>query len=1124
MDVREWLRSLGLGQYDEKFRDNKIDFDVLADLTDGDFEKLGIPLGDRRRLLRAIPASARSQPPPPANARPAPSARTKAPRPFARLDSAERRPITVMFCDLVGSTELAATLDPEDWRNLVNGCLDEASNAVVALGGHVLKRLGDGLMAVFGYPQAQENDAERAVLAALGIQRAMVDLNARNTPAGAPELAVRIGLESGPVVIDAAGEVFGEAPNIAARVQAAAEPGTVLVTSTVQRQVAGLFLVEHKGVRKLKGVKAATALYRIVRISGGRRRKGARILTPFVGREEDLGALARASERAFAGNGQFVLIVGDPGIGKSRLVEEFRSKLVTPHSWIEWTSSQLLQNTPLHPLLGWARARFGGPEVAPERRLAELESVLADAKLDAAKQASLLAPLIDIPVPPERVPNLSAEEMPRKQLAAMVDWAMASARVQPIVLVLEDLQWFDPTSIAFVHALSERGVQAPFLILATARPEFRPPWVLRPHHKVISLAPLDEAQVQYMIAKLLSQRTLPANVIRRVSERAGGVPLFVEEVTRLILERGEGGDARAIPPTLRQSLAARLDRLGSAREVAQIGAVLGRSFSYRLLRDVASRRELGNPGPADAGDAALQGYDENALKSAAASLVDADLLFVDGAPPEASYRFKHALIQDAAYDSLLKSRRQALHRRAADALIATQSEPEAIAHHFTAAGAEDLAIQWWGNAGDEALRRSAFKEAMAHLGRAIAMADEAERDAPGARDRVLSIRRLRLHTDYGHAAMWLKGFAADEMNAAYARASQLAGSADDGAPRFVAYYGECLKSFIRGEHRQARGACEAFLREAEAEGRATEAGVARRVLGFVSLQLGDLQEARNVLERALRDYNRERDRESLFRFGNDTQVSASNFLALAEWHLGELGRARQLIDESTRRADEIGHVSSVASALCFRTIIECRRGDVPATQAAAESLLALTHEHSLKTYTDVGEVFTNWVRGKQGDPETGALRLKEALASYLALGNKSGAPSFHGLLAELEAMRSDLDGALTTIEAGLAMAEETAEHYTDPYLHRLRGEFLLKRRPAAPAAAEEAFQTAVAIAKGQGARGYALLAAYSLAKLHQSTGRERDAQAVLAPALEGFSPTGEMPEIAEAQVLLRRLA
>jgi class 3 adenylate cyclase/predicted ATPase len=1112
MNVRVWLRGLGLGQYEEKFRENKIDFDVLADLSDGDLQELGVLLGDRRRLLKAI-AELGPQQPLTTHTLSMPAA---APAQFfAQSDSAERRPITVMFCDLVGSTELAAALDVEDWRNLVNTYLDEASRAVTRFGGHVLKTLGDGLMALFGYPRAQENDAERAVRGALGVQQAIGEVNARNAASGAPQLAVRIGLEGGPVVVDDDGEVFGEAPNIAARVQAAAEPGTVLVTSTVQRQVAGLFIVEDKGAYELKGARAPMTLYRVLRISGGRRRREAKLLTPFVGREKDLGVLARCSERALAGNGQFVLIVGEPGIGKSRLVEEFRGQLADRrHSWVEWSASQLLQNTPLHPVLGWGRVRFGGLEVAPERRLAELESLLADVKLDATKLAPLLASMVGIPVPPGRTPSLPPEEIRRGQLAAMVQWAIAGSRNQPLVLVLEDLQWFDPTSVDLVQALSDSSAQAPILILATARSEFRAPWDLRPHHHLISLSPLDEAQVQRMIAELASLRTLSSDVVRRVSERAGGVPLFIEEVTQLVLERGERRGADAIPPTLRQSLASRLDRLGWSREVAQIGAVLGRSFSYTLLRDVAA-----NPAPA-------RRLDEASLQFALARLVDAALLFVEGLPPEASYRFKHALIQDAAYDSLLRSHRRALHKRAATALIATQSEPEAIAHHFTEAGAKRPAIEWWGTAGGEALRRSAFKEAMAHLGKAISLADEAEREAPGheADDSALSDRRLRLHTDYGHAAMWLKGFAAEEMSAAYARAGQFAGPAGDSAPRFVAYYAECLTSFMRGEHRQAHAEAEAFLREAEAEGRPTEAGVARRVFGFVSLLLGDLQAARKALKRTLSDYVHERDRETLFRFGNDTRVSATNFLAVTEWHLGELDRARKLSEEANRRASELGHAASIASALFFKTVLESRRGDITATRLTVEALLGLTEELNLKTYTDLGRLYANWVRGKQGDPDAGARGVRQALTSYLAQGNKSGAPSFYGLLAELEAIRLDGESALAAVDAGLAIAEDTGEHYTDPYLYRLRAEFLLTLRPPDAVAAEETLQTAIAIAKGQGARGYTLLASHLLAKLYQSTGRPDEAHVILAPALKGFLPTPEMPEIAEAQALLRTLA
>jgi len=374
MDVGVWLRSLGLGQYEVAFRDHAIDVDVLADLTDGDLEKLGLPLGDRKRLLKAIAGL----PGAPAAATGLASAQAHPARPAGLSTSAERRPITVMFCDLVGSTALASRLDAEDWRSLVNAYLDEASAAVSGLGGHVLTRLGDGLMALFGYPIAQENDAERAAPAALAIQRALGEINARNAAKGAPELSARIGLESGPVVVEAAGEVFGDAPNVAARVQGLAEPGWVLITMNVQRQVAGLFVVEEQGARELKGVAEPVQLFRIVRASGGGRRAGARTLTPFVGREEELGLLIRRWERVRASEGQLVLIVGEPGIGKSRLIEEFHATLrETPHTWVEWSSSQLLQNTSLHPVAEWGRLRFGGAHVPNERRLAEIEASLA---------------------------------------------------------------------------------------------------------------------------------------------------------------------------------------------------------------------------------------------------------------------------------------------------------------------------------------------------------------------------------------------------------------------------------------------------------------------------------------------------------------------------------------------------------------------------------------------------------------------------------------------------------------------------------------------------------------------------------------------------------------------------
>ena len=461
------------------------------------------------------------------------------------------------------------------------------------MGGHIAKKLGDGLMVLFGYPVALENDAERAVRAALAIQRALIALNRKNEGGRTPALTARIAIESGPVVIDATGEIFGDVPNIAARAQALAEPGSVIVTARLHRQVAGMFFAEERGSHELKGVPEPVTLFRITRVSGGVRRSGQRNLTPLVGREEEIAILMRRWERARQGDGQLVLIVGEPGLGKSRLIEEFHTRLgEAPHTWAEWFCSQLLQNTPLHPFAEWGRQRFGGADVPAERRREDLENSLAQVKLEPGEYTPLLAPLVDIPVPTEHALTLAPEELRRRQLAALTNWVMAGARAIPLVLVLEDLHWADPTTLELLRGIAERGALARLLVLTSTRPEFRASWGIRSHHSTISLAPLDRHQVRHMVGELSARHALPKEVIDSVTERAGGVPLFVEEVTRLLLERGEQGGIQAIPPTLQQSLTARLDRLGPAREVAQIAAVIGRDFTYSLIRVVSACKPL----------------------------------------------------------------------------------------------------------------------------------------------------------------------------------------------------------------------------------------------------------------------------------------------------------------------------------------------------------------------------------------------------------------------------------------------------------------------------------------------------------------------------------------------------
>jgi hypothetical protein len=443
--------------------------------------------------------------------------------------------------------------------------------------------MDDGL-ALFGYPVAHENDAERAARAALSIQRALGNLNRKNANAGKPELVARIGLETGPAVVDAAGEIYGDVTNIAARVQARAEPGAVLITARVQRQVAGLFVAEERGTHTLKGVPEPTALFRLIRASGGGRRSGMRQLTRLVGREEEMAMLMRRWEQGRQGDGQLVLIVGEPGLGKSRLIADFHIRLSeVPHTWVEWGCSQLRQNTPLHPIAEWGRQRFGGADVPVERRLAELERALSQVKLD-PQNVPLLAPLLDIPLPKERAPTSAPEELRRRQLAALTNWVMAGAKAQPAVLAIEDLQWVDPTTLDVLRGIAERGALAPLFVVATTRPEFRPPWDMRSHHATISLAPLDRAQVRRHDSGAVGPPCSAARGDgqcgrahrRRAPVRRGSDTAFI----------GAGRERRhPRDPAVAATVAnARLDRLGPAREVAQVGSVIGRGFSYGLLR------------------------------------------------------------------------------------------------------------------------------------------------------------------------------------------------------------------------------------------------------------------------------------------------------------------------------------------------------------------------------------------------------------------------------------------------------------------------------------------------------------------------------------------------------------
>jgi class 3 adenylate cyclase/predicted ATPase len=1118
--IADWLKRLDLSEYAERFAENGIDISVLPHLTDQDLKEMGVLLGHRRKMLAAISESS-SKPPAPAPTPateipivPPPILATEATaRPTAPTAEAagERRYLTVMFCDLVGSTAISAQLDAEEWRDLVGAYLDAASAAVAEMGGHVAKKLGDGLMCLFGYPVAHENDAERAARAALSIQRGLAELNHKNAGTGKPELVARIGLESGPAVLDASGEIYGDVANIAARVEALAEPGAVLVTARVQRQVAGLFVAEERGTHALKGVPAPTALFRLIRASGGGRRSGQRNLTPLVGRDEEIAMLMRRGERARRGEGQLTLIVGEPGLGKSRLIEEFHSRLSdTPHTWVEWSCSQLLQNTPLHPIAEWGRQRFGGADTPAERRLADLENSLAQVKLDPVENASLLAPLLDVPLPKERASTLAPEELRRRQLAALTNWVMAGAKAQPLVLAFEDLHWADPTTLDVLRSIAERGALAPLYIVATTRPEFRPPWGMRSHHGTISLAPLDSAQVREMVAELSARYALARDVVDDVAARTGGVPLFVEEVTRLLLERGEQGGAQAIPPTLQQSLMARLDRLGPAREVAQIGSVIGRGFSYKLLQAVA-------------------GMDEAPLEAALEKLSDADIVLVEGVLPESDYRFKHALIQDAAYENLLKSRRQVLHRRIAETLRdrfadKAAAEPEVLAHHFTQAGLTDAAIEWWGKAGDQALRRSAFQEAISHLGKAIEMADKASEGAGrAAAGQTMTGQRLRLQTAYGSALLHGRGMQSPETRRAFSRAQELASGPDDPSERFSIQYALWAGHFVRGELAPLREIAELCLREVEERPDSPEAVVALRINGATEWFAGNFTAARAFLERARAVFDPQRHSDQAFCFAADIGVSIAAYLALVLWVLGEVDQARTFAEEGLARAMQTGHITTVGYAHFHFAVFEMLRRRSSASASHIEAFVNVTRTHEMEMWTAYGKFFAPWARRGADGADAVLAEMRNGIATCREQSIGNYIPFLTTALADAEAQAGEAEQALATVGGVIGDSERSGQRWFDAETHRIRGEILLKRDPANTVPAEEAFLTAIAIAQQQKAKSYELRAALSLAKLYRSTGRPADAHASLAPALEGFSSTAEFPEIEEAQALLEVL-
>jgi class 3 adenylate cyclase/tetratricopeptide (TPR) repeat protein len=851
-----------------------------------------------------------------------------------------------LFCDLVGSTEITAQLDPEEWREVVAGYHRATAEAITRFGGHVAKYLGDGVMAYFGWPEAHDNDGERAARASLAILDAITKLNEAPPPLPSPthssldapqgrssrnggrdrppQLTARVGIDSGAVVVGAGAskdaDVFGDTPNIAARLQATAAPGTVLVTAATHRLISGLFVVEALGSLVLKGISSPLEVFHVVRPTGVRGRlRTARTLTPFVGREEELRLLLSRWERTREGEGQMALIIGEPGIGKSRLVAEFHDRIRdAPHIWMESAGEQFFENTPFYAitemLSQWLELQGATDS---EEQLERVERALASAGLKVVEAAPLIADLLQLPAG-ERYPasTLTAEQKRRRLLAALSQWVLGAARLQPLVMVVEDLHWLDASTLELQQLLAEQGATAPLMLLYTARPEFHAAWPMRAHHSHITLNRLSARNVREMIALVAARNALAGESVEAVVERTGGVPLFVEELTRAVLESGSGRiTGREIPATLHDSLMARLDRLGPAKEVLQIGAVIGSEFSYGLLQ-------------------AVHPILEEKLQRAIRSATDAELIYVRGIPPDAAYQFKHALIRDTAYEALLRSRRKELHSHIAEVLVeqfpeTVTSAPELLAHHYTEAGVVEQAISYWQRAGQGAIERSANREAVSHFTKALELvkstADSPERNQ----------QELALQIALARPLMAVKGYAAPEVEQVYARARELCHRVGETPLLFRVLGG--LSAFY-----QTRGDLDSALELGEqllhlAQNMPTPALLLRAhcALGPTLLWLGKFALAQEHLEQGIAlDHAQQRRAHAAFL--QDAGVSCLSYLSWVLWFLGYPDQALKRIGEAVTLAQNLSHPYSSNLALTMAARVHQFRRESGAAQEQAE--------------------------------------------------------------------------------------------------------------------------------------------------------------------------------------------
>jgi class 3 adenylate cyclase/tetratricopeptide (TPR) repeat protein len=1112
MDIAAWLESLGLTQYAAAFAENDITEVVLPKLTGEDLKELGVTsIGHRRLLLDAIATLIAS------NKAPDLAATSPPPGPEPQ---AERRQLTVLFCDLVGSTALSARLDPEDLRAVIGAYHRRVAAVIEHAGGFVAKYMGDGVLAYFGYPRADEHDAERAVRAGLALVDAVAGLE---TVARAP-LQVRAGIATGLVVVgDLLGQgaaqeqaVVGETPNLAARLQALAEPGTVVIGPSTRRLTGGLFDYEDLGAVEIKGFAAPVIAARVLRESVAESRfealRAAR--TPLVGRDEELALLQHRWHQAKTGDGRVVLVSGEPGIGKSRLAQAMVEWIAgEPHTRLRSFCSPHHQDQALYPTITQLERAAGfRREDTADERLDKLVAVLAQATNDLGEAVPLLSALLSLPAG-ERYPplNLTPQKQKEKTLQALVAQVEGLAGRQPVLMLFEDAQWSDPTSLELYDLIIDRVPELPMLLIITFRPEFNAPWTGRPHATSLGLHRLSPRQGAEMISGVTGGKVLPQEIAAQIIDRTDGVPLFVEELTKAVIESGlltDAGDhytaatpvpALAIPASLQASLLARLDRLAPVREVAQIGAALGRQFSHELISAVAPMPQL-------------------RLDDALAQLVSAELIYRRGAPPDAEYTFKHALVQDAAYSTLLRSRRQQLHAQIAATLEDRFSEivaaqPALLAHHCTEAALTEKAIAYWLVAGRQAWGRSMLAEAVALLRRGLALVTA----LPDTERRWET--ELDLWIALGQALIMNRSWAAPEVGAAHSRARELASTLNRPRALLFALWGQFTDHWARADLKRALWLA-AELRELGD----TAGDVLVQVMGYTGsglacFFLGEFAAGRTYVEKGLALYDPAHRPSYAELLSYDARVQLRFF---STWLLACLGHLDQALSHSDAALEEARWLSHPPTSLLALDAAWWAGWFVRLEPGSmlhyADEMLALATEHEVGFYRMVALNRRGWCLAALGRADEGIPLLTAGVAGWSLIVGRSLEKV---LLADACRMAGRWQTALDHVTEARRLTEETEDRGVQAETLRLTGDLLVAMEN--PAAAEASYREAIAIAQRQSAKLWELRGATSLARLRHEQGKRAEARDVLAPVYDWFTEGLATPILQEAKSLLDEL-